>query len=241
MNLALRGIRVYGYDLFQPVVNFWKYWLDSASKVIADATATLNLYSRDELIRLKKQRYPEICYYGESGAAFYYVYNRLSFCGSPSSHVRPFALRIDGHYIRDWHDRRNGRRVFPRTEFWESCPPLPVSVANKDFKESLREHRDCFAFCDPPYPNLASRLYGDSPKYHEEFDHIGFYDILKSRKNWGLSYNDVPFIRDLYSAFMMIPVKRPGDSWGKNKNELLILSHDIAENVFAEYTQSTLF
>ena len=229
LNLALRGVRVHGYEKFQPVVNYWQHWLHSPSKVIADANATLNLYSHAELQRLKKQRYPEICYHGEMGASLYYVFNRLSFVGSPSNHVRDFRLRFDGHYIRDWKDRKNGRRVFPRTEFWEACPPLPISVEHNDFKESLAKHPDIFAFLDPPYPNLSSRLYGDSREYHQDFDHLGLYDILKSRKNWGLCYNDVPFVRDLYSEFQMIEVKRPGDSWGKNKDELLILSDDIAE------------
>lgn len=230
LNLAIRGVQVHGYDKFPPVANFWQYWLNSAAKVIADANATLNLYSPAELQRLKKQRYPKICYSGEIGATLYYVFNRLSFVGSPSNHVRDFRLRFDGHYIRDWEDRKNGRRVFPRTEFWESYPKLPVSVANKDFKASLEKHPDIFAFLDPPYPNLLTRLYGDSREYHEDFDHHGLFDILKSRKNWGLCYNDVPFVRDLYSDFQMIEVKRPGDSWGKNKDELLILSDDIAEH-----------
>ena len=241
LNLALRGVRVHGYDKFQPLVNFWQHWLRSTSKMVADANATLNLYSREELAHLKKQRYPEICYSGEIGATLYYVFNRLSFVGSPSNHVRDFRLRFDGYYIRDWEDRKNGRRVFVNTEFWESCPKLPVSVENKDFKESLAKHPDIFAFLDPPYPNLSTRLYGDSREYHEDFDHHGLYDILKRRKQWGCCYNDVPFVRDLYSDFQMIEVKRPGNSWGKNKDELLILSDDIAEGVFSRYTQSSLF
>ena len=238
LNLALRGIHVHGYDKFQPVTNFWQHWLRSASKVIADANATLNLYSRAELQRLKKRRYPEICKSGEMGATLYYAFNRLSFVGTPSNHVRDFRLRFDGHYIRDWKDRKNGRRVFVNTEFWESCRKLPISVENKDFKESLAKHPDIFAFLDPPYPNLSSRLYGDSREYHEDFDHHGLYDILKRRKQWGCCYNDVPFVRDLYSDFQMIEVKRPGDSWGKNKDELLILSHDIVERI--TYTQQYL-
>ena len=241
LNLALRGVQVHGYDKFEPVVNFWQHWGRSTSKVIADANATLNLYSRDELANLKKQRYPEICYSGEIAATLYYVFNRLSFVGSPSNHVRDFRLRFDGHYIRDWKDRKNGRRVFVNSEFWESCPKLPVSVEHRDFKESLREHTNIFAFLDPPYPKLASRLYGDSRAYHEDFDHIALYDILKSRKQWGTTYNDVPYVRDLYSDFEMVPIQRPGDSWGKNKNELLILSHDIAECVFSRYQQPYLF
>ena len=239
LNLVLRGIRVYGYDKFQPVVNFWQHWLASARSVIEDANGTLNLYSRDELQRLKKQCYPEICYHGEMGAVLYYAFNALGFTGSPSIHVRPFALRYDGHYIRDWHDRRNGRRVFRNTEFWECCPRLPVSVEYSDFRDSLAAHRDLFAFCDPPYPCLTSRLYGDRPEFHEAFDHSALYDILKSRENWGLTYNDVPFVRDLYSGFEMVEIQRPGDSWGKNKNELLIVSHDLAERIHLFPTQLT--
>ena len=237
LNLALRGIRVHGYDLFQPVVNFWQHYLSDTASVVADATAILNLYDSGELQNLKRQRYPEICYHGMDAASLYYVFNRLGFCGAPSSHVRPFALRYDGHYVRDWHDRKNGRRVFTNTEFWESVPTLPISVERSDFTESLARHPDLFAFCDPPYPSLKTGLYGDSREYHEKFDHIALYDILKARKMWGLTYNDVPFVRDLYKYFEMIPVERPS-SWGK-REEVLILSHDLAEQMWLSPIQLT--
>lgn len=239
INLALRSIRVYGYDKFQPVVNFWQYWLESPNRLIEGANGLLNLYSKPELQHLKKQRYPEICVSGEMGATLYYLLNRLSFNGAPCSHVRPYALRYDGHYIKDWHDRKNGRRVFTETAFWESCPTLPISVECSDFRASLEKHPNLFAFVDPPYPHLTSRLYGDSREYHEDFDHYGLYDILKARPLWALTYNDVAFVRDLYSGFDTIPIQRPGDSWGKNKNELLILSDDIAQRINRIPTQLT--
>ena len=56
--------------------------------------ATLNLYSREELAHLKKQRYPEICYSGEIGATLYYVFNRLSFVGSPSKSCQRFQITV---------------------------------------------------------------------------------------------------------------------------------------------------
>ena len=178
--LALRGIQVYGYDLFQPVANFWQHWLRSPTAVIEAANGLLNLYSPAELRRLKKRRYPEICLQGASGAAFYYTFNRLSFSGLPSSHVKDYYLRYDGHYIRDLRDRPNGRRVFPYTEFWESLAVLPITVETVGFTESLKRHPDLFAFLDPPYPQLIARLYGDSRRYHEDFDHYGLAEFSKT-------------------------------------------------------------
>ena len=67
MYLGLRGIQVYGYDLFQPVVNFWQHWLRSPTAVIEDANGLLNLYSPAELRNIKKQRYPKICMHGDFG------------------------------------------------------------------------------------------------------------------------------------------------------------------------------
>ena len=240
INLALRGIRVHGYDKFPPLVNFWRYWLQSAPKIIADANGLLNIYSKTELQHLKKQRYPEICVSGEMAATLYYLLSRLSYSGSPCNHVRPFALRYDGHYIKDWHDRKNGRRVFTNTEFWEAVGVLPITVTRKDFTQSLAKHPNLFAFCDPPYPHLSTRLYGDSREYHEDFDHAALYDILKARELWALTYNDIPFIRDLYSDFDMIEIQRPGDSWGKNKDELLIVSDAIAQQIHRIPTQLML-
>ena len=242
INLALRGVKIYGYDIFQPVVNFWQHWLKSTSQVVGYGNELLNLYSQPELHNIKKQRYPSICSEGELGASLYYALNRLSFSGSPSSHVKEYKLRHDGHYVRDWHNRPNGRRVFPYTEFWESVGSLPISVRNKDFTSSLDKHRDVFAFLDPPYPKLASNLYGDGKgSYHGDFDHVGLAEILKQRDKWILTYNDVPFVRNLYDGHRLIKINRPNDSWGKEKSELLIFSHDITEQAQSQPKQLYLF
>ena len=71
LNLALRGIEIYGYDKFQPVVNFWEHWFQSTAKIVETANGTLNLYDRHELHLLKKRGYPQICWTGETAASLY--------------------------------------------------------------------------------------------------------------------------------------------------------------------------
>lgn len=227
LNLAYRGVKVKGFDLFQPVVNFWQHWFANASAVIEHANGFLNIYSSEELQKIKKQRYPDVCMDGVFGAGMYYVFNRLGFSGTSTCWVTPFWLRYDGHYVRNKRKTRPNRtRVFVNTEFWESIHDLPISVENKDFRQSLSENPDTFAFLDPPYP-VASGLYGKGKAYHKDFDHYALHEMLANRDNWLMTYNDIPFIRDLYSDYECLPIQRRADSWGKNKAELLIFSHDI--------------
>lgn len=238
LNLAYRGIQVKGYDLFQPIVNFWQHWLKSAHCVIEHANEYLNIYTNKELQGIKKQRYPDVCMDSVFGASMYYVLNRLGFSGGVSSHVKPFYLRHDGHYISGRRPTRpNGERVFANAELWETQPNMPISVEYKDYKDSLAESPNTFAFLDPPYP-VVSGLYGKGKKYHKDFDHYTLRAMLANRDNWIMTYNDIPFIRNLYSDFRHLEIKRRNDCWGKNKNELLIFSHDIAERL--EYKQLTL-
>ena len=72
-----------------------------------------------------------------------------------------------------------------------------------------------FAYLDPPYdvPNLY--LSG-------AFDHERLAKILKTRKNWLLSYNDTPRIRTLYADCEIIPVSWTYGMTHKMPKEILI-------------------
>ena len=52
-------------------------------------------------------------------------------------------------------------------------------------------------------------------------------ELLGERGKWVLSYNDHPKTYELYDGFHIQPIRRGSDG----RQELLILSHDIAEQV----------
>ena len=69
-----------------------------------------------------------------------------------------------------------------------------------DYEAFLDAHPDTLTYLDPPYdqPNL----YLAAP-----FNHERLAEVLKKRKNWFMSYNDTPRIRELYADCDIEPVE----------------------------------
>ena len=80
-----------------------------------------------------------------------------------------------------------------------------ISVTNFDASQFLRlylpnpkHRRDVFVYLDPPYRSNSNRLYMN---HYVDADHIRLADFIqrKTEVNWVMSYDDCPFIRDLYA------------------------------------------
>ncbi|MFT3703715.1 MAG: DNA adenine methylase [Agriterribacter sp.] len=206
---ASRGITVYGYDVFNPLVEFWQCLLknpyDLADEVERyfplSKESFYTLQQTQTTFKTKLQR-----------AAVYYVLNRSSFSGSTLSggmspeHPRFTKTAIER--IRNFHNPN-------------------IIVKKADFKSSLEDHPSLFAYLDPPYL-IKNSLYGKKGNTHKDFDHEGLAVLLQKRQKWILSYNDCDEIRKMYSKFKMIkPDWKYGMSKDKNSKELLILSNDM--------------
>jgi DNA adenine methylase len=93
-----------------------------------------------------------------------------------------------------------------------------VTLSNQDAIEFLQAHpetQDTVVYADPPY-FITSYVYGKDGDMHEGFDHAGFAAALRTRKDWILSYNDCPYVRELYAGCRIL-----SESWsyGMNNNE----------------------
>ena len=85
-----------------------------------------------------------------------------------------------------------------------------------DYEAFLDAHPDTLTYLDPPYdqPNL----YLAAP-----FNHERLAEVLKKRKNWFMSYNDTPRIRELYADCEIVPVEWAWSMNAKKKsNEVII-------------------
>ncbi len=78
------------------------------------------------------------------------------------------------------------------------------------------------AYLDPPYWQVGEGLYLHS--FNGEA-HNRLHKALLGRKNWILSYNNVPEIRKLYQGFNQRVGSMAGNEGSKEGSELLILSH----------------
>ena len=206
---ASQGIRVYGYDGFEPLVDFWQVSLEDAA-TLAEVACRYYPLSRDKFYELQK-RYFTLPGRVERAAAFF-VLNRSSYSGTTlSGGMSPGHPRFTDRAIRRLANLRVDR----------------LSVVHADFKVSLATHRNNFLYLDPPYAN-GSNLYGNRGDIHQDFDHEGLARLLHSRDSWVLSYNDCKMVQDLYLGYKFFrPEWTYGMSNRKSSNEVLILSGDV--------------
>ena len=77
-----------------------------------------------------------------------------------------------------------------------------TQVSNTDFARVITlAQADALMFLDPPYYLAGNELYNFR---WTDADHIRLRDGLNGRGNWVMSYDDHPFIRDLYSALAYV-------------------------------------
>lgn len=212
LALAAKGKIVYGYDLFNPLVEFWQSLLKNPT-ILADKVL--------KYFPLTKERFYELQNAQDSfatkleRAAVFYVLNRCSFSGATlSGGMSPNHPRFTLTAIERLRCFNNPN----------------IRVKRADFTESLARHPNIFAYLDPPYL-IRNSLYGKKGDAHRYFDHYGLAKVLINRENWLLSYNDCDEIRDLYDGHHMItPNWKYGMSNDKSSREILIFSKNFKVN-----------
>ena len=207
---AANGVRVYGYDGFKPLVNFWQVAIENASLLAQVVDCRYFPLSRTKFYALQK-RYFSLPDRIEQAAAFFAL-NRSSFSGTTlSGGMSPEHPRFTPSAIERLADLNLGN----------------LSVDHADFKDSLARHKNDLLYLDPPYAN-GGNLYGNRGDMHDRFDHEGLADILNTRDGWVMSYNECDMVRDLYPGYRFEePTWVYGMSNNKASNEVLILSKDI--------------
>ncbi len=208
-SISSSGTKVFGYDIFSPLVEFWQCVFDDALLLAKEVEKFFPL-TREKFYELQKKQ--SLYENKVERAAIFYVLNRSSFSGSTlSGGMSPNHPRFTPSSIERLRNFYNPN----------------VCLAYADFEESLIEHSHAFAYLDPPYL-IKNSLYGKKGDAHKGFDHLRLNKILKKRENWLLSYNDCEEIRDLYSGFhILTPNWKYGMSNNKLSREVLIFSENF--------------
>ena len=230
LAVAARGTKVYGYDIFKPIVWFWQSLLSDPHKLadLADAYRIQQNYIhqgqplvarglpkadflkfRDEIADdLKNKRS-----FSHERASKVYAINRSSFSGATFS--GGFSERAS--YARYTDSSIERIRKFKQ-------PNLTVKCA--DFKDSMTTHPNMFLYLDPPYllEKKKNKLYGEKGDTHMDFDHEGLHALLTARSGWVLSYNNCPQIRDMYKNYKILDAEWAyGMNKSKKSSELIII------------------
>lgn len=103
-----------------------------------------------------------------------------------------------------------------------------VFIENMDFEPLIRsrDRKGVFFYCDPPYYE-AEKYYAGS---FTEDDHCRLHDVLSKARGFVMvSYNDCPFIRELYRDFYIFSFERQdslSQKKGKKYGELIMTNYD---------------
>jgi DNA adenine methylase len=213
IHYASQGVKVHGYDIFEPLTNFWQQVLATPGRAPAMAhTLEGALYPcSKENFKYFQEQVTDTSLDPMLRACVFYVINRCSFSGATLSggmslnHPRYTQSSIDR--LRDF-----------------KCSNLTVECAS--FEDSLRRHDDeTFIYADPPYLLEKSTLYGERGSTHKDFDHQRFAEEIKKKNNWVISYNPHPEILELYKDYEIVyPEWTYGMSSDKKSKEILILN-----------------
>lgn len=222
IHYASQGVRVHGYEIFEPLVNFWQQVLKDPEEVAKWTETFFFPCTKDTFSQYqKKQSWTEydqkLMHWPVFRACMYYALNRSSFSGST----------LSGGFSKEAAEKRFTKSSVERLRNFV-CPSLTVEA--RDFKDSLARHGDdVFIYADPPYAIDNPVLYGDNGSTHKGFDHVGLAEVMKKKNNWVLSYNPSPFILDLYKDYEIVyPEWSYGMSKDKTSKEILILN--VKEN-----------
>ena len=197
LELALtgRGVHVYGYDVFAPIPHFWNTLQAHPDAVVAQIRRWLRASSAETLFDEAQAAYAHTTCDSERAALCILIYN-ASFNGAGFRSGTRGRLVIEDDRLYINHRDGNYRTLMPYPRLEGFYNPY-LHIGEADFRESLAKHPDMFAYCDPPYPDTGS-VYGETDAHHKDFPHDALASILHARKDWVLSYNDVPTVRELY-------------------------------------------
>lgn len=217
LYLTGKHIQVRGADLFEPLVNLWNFILEDSDKLSKRCHQILVESNKEILQEYQKSLYFEIEDKFEQ-AAYFWVLLCISWNGTAFAGVRDYKIVDDTVQLLKFPEIYTS--FYKRLQVFQNSF---VSVELRDYRDHLDMYPNHFAYLDPPYPD-AGNLYGNTSKFHEDFDHEELRNKLLQRDSlWILSYNDKPIIRDLYDNEDFI-VK---EKWWKQRNN----SHKQAEEL----------
>ena len=205
-------------DKFTPLYNFWSTCKNSNGDLCKVLYAKIGKVDKATFNNIKNKIMSEVDAFQQS--IMYFIINRCSFSGAT----------LSGGFSKG---AAEGRFTNSSIDRIKELNLANFEIHNLDFVEFLNERtsQDNLLFLDPPYYLEQSKLYGKNGDMHENFDHVGLYNILRTRKNWIMTYNNCDYIKTMYKDYKIIETSW---SYGMNKSkessEIVILNQDFIQN-----------
>ena len=214
------NLKIIANDKFTPLYNFWNKCKFNNNELCE------KLYKINEISKEQFNKYRTMIMNETNDllqAYYYFIINRCSFSGAT----------LSGGFSKEASLKRFTKSSIDRIK------QLNLSYFdfyNKDFEEFINANvtntpntpntPNTLIFLDPPYYlEENSKLYGCNGDMHETFTHNKLYEIISTKKNWIMTYNNCDYIRTLYKDFTILDAEW---SYGMNKSkqssEIIILS-----------------
>ena len=154
------GIRVHGYDAFEPLAIFWQEALRRPAALAKEVAQHFPLAKADFYAMQGTLRTQQLI--RRQTAAMFYALNRSSFSG----------ITLSGG-MSPGHPRFTESAIARLRDF--KAPNVSVELA--EFADSIPRHANDFLYCDPPYA-IDQGLYGQKGDCHRGFDHEALAQLL---------------------------------------------------------------
>jgi DNA adenine methylase len=200
-------------DKFVPLYNFWKEVKFNKNELCRELRK-INTVTKEDFTNYRKTIL-ELNDNTLQQSIQYFIINRCSFSGAT----------LSGGFSKEASTKRYTSSSIDRIE---SLDFSFIDIYNLDFEYFLNNNLNekSIIFADPPYYlDKKSKLYGNNGDMHETFDHQKLFNLIKTKKNWIITYNNCEYIKDMYKDYIIIDVNW---SYGMNKSktssEIIIIS-----------------
>lgn len=199
-------------DKFTPLATFWRCCKENKNE-LCDKLNKIENVTKEIFNDFREHIMSENDMIQKS--MHYFVINRCSFSGAT----------LSGGFSRESSEKRFTKSSIKRLE---NLNLDKFTITDYDFSHFINNYydNDMLLFLDPPYYlEKKSKLYGKCGDLHETFDHKLLHDILTTKENWIMTYNDCDYVRKLYSDYTIIDV-----SWKYGMNKSKISSEIVVIN-----------
>ena len=211
-------------DKYAELSMFWNGLQNDSERLIEQIWKWKSEFSDGKMLhrflRENKEKFDAI----ETAAAFF-ISNRITFSGTTEAggfSVQAFEKRFTDSSIE---------RLVKMPDVLEN-----VKITNFSYEKVINgEGKNVFLFLDPPYFSATnSALYGKNGNLHKAFDHTRFAETLKKCSHrWLLTYDDSPFVRELFSFAnietwsLMYGMRNQTPNSNQKGNELFISNFEL--------------
>jgi len=207
------GLKLIVNDKFTPLYNFWKQ-VKLNKTILCEELRKIKSVSKEQFMAYRNT-IMDLNNNILHQSIQYFIINRCSFSGST----------LSGGFSEEASNKRFTPSSINRIEALDFTH---IEIYNNDFYDFINNlnNNKTLIFLDPPYYlESKSKLYGNNGDMHEGFNHKLLFDLLNTKKNWIITYNNCQYIKDMYKDYIIIDVSWSyGMNTTKTSSEIIIIS-----------------